>query len=193
MYAIRSYYVIYIDRDVEGDITAGDIKTDADVEILNPDLHIATLNGTNRLYMEIVVSKGRGYVPAEKNKKPGQPIGVIPIDSIFTPVKKVNYTVEDTRVGQVTDFDKLTFEVVITSYSIHYTKLYELPPVPPRTHCAPVHDRPSWSGARVYRAYSRGAGEIARYYRVHRGHAEPGPRTGHLADGQRERCLCGQR
>ncbi len=103
--------IIYIDRDVEGDITAGDIKTDADVEILNPDLHIATLNGTNRLYMEIVVSKGRGYVPAEKNKKPGQPIGVIPIDSIFTPVKKVNYTVEDTRVGQVTDFDKLTFEV----------------------------------------------------------------------------------
>lgn len=103
--------VLYVDSDLEGPITAGDVKTDADVEILNPDLHIATLNGTNRLYMEIMVSRGRGYVPADKNKKPGQPIGMIPVDSIFTPVTKVNYKVEDTRVGQVTDFDKLTLEV----------------------------------------------------------------------------------
>ncbi|HHW30164.1 MAG TPA: DNA-directed RNA polymerase subunit alpha [Clostridiaceae bacterium] len=103
--------VVYIDADGEGPVTAGDIKVDADVEILNPDLHIATLNGDSRLYMELVFNKGRGYVPAEKNKQPGQPIGIIPIDSIYTPVKKVNYTVENTRVGQITDYDKLTLEV----------------------------------------------------------------------------------
>ena len=103
--------VLYIDSDEEGEITAGDIKIDSDVEILNPDLHIATLNGTGRLYMEITVSKGRGYVPAEKNKLPGQPIGIIPVDSIYTPVKKVNFKVENTRVGQVTDYDMLTIEV----------------------------------------------------------------------------------
>jgi DNA-directed RNA polymerase subunit alpha len=103
--------VVYIDEDGEGPITAADIKTDADVEILNPDLHIATLNGDSRFYMELTLSKGRGYVPAEKNKQPGQPIGVIPVDSIYTPVRKVNYTVENTRVGHATDWDKLTFEV----------------------------------------------------------------------------------
>ncbi len=103
--------VIYIDANGEGPITGGDIITDQDVEILNPDLHIATLNGDHRFYMELVISKGRGYVSAEKNKQPGQPIGVIPVDSIYTPVKKVNYTVENTRVGQITDYDKLTLEV----------------------------------------------------------------------------------
>ncbi|NLX76944.1 MAG: DNA-directed RNA polymerase subunit alpha [Clostridiaceae bacterium] len=103
--------VVYIDYEGDGEIKAGDIKTDADVEILNPDLHIATISGNHRLYMELMVDTGRGYVPAEKNKKPNQPIGIIPIDSIYTPVKKVNYTVEDTRVGQVTDYDKLTIEV----------------------------------------------------------------------------------
>lgn len=103
--------VVYIDAEGEGEVTAGDIKADADVEILNPDLHIATLNGDSRLYMELVIDKGRGYVPAEKNKQPGQPIGIIPVDSIYTPVRKVNYTVENTRVGQVTDYDKLTLEV----------------------------------------------------------------------------------
>ena len=103
--------VIYIDANGEGPITAGDIITDQDVEILNPDLHIATLNGDHRFYMELVISKGRGYVSAEKNKQPGQPIGVVPVDSIYTPVKKVNYTVENTRVGQITDYDKLTLEV----------------------------------------------------------------------------------
>jgi len=103
--------VIYIDANGEGPITAGDIITDQDVEILNPDLHVATLNGDHRFYMELVISKGRGYVAAEKNKQPGQPIGVIPVDSIYTPVKKVNYTVENTRVGQITDYDKLTLEV----------------------------------------------------------------------------------
>lgn len=103
--------IIYIDADGEGAVTAGDIKADSDVEILNPDLHICTLNGDSRLYMELVLNKNRGYVPAEKNKQPGQPIGIIPIDSIYTPVRKVNYTVENTRVGQVTDYDKLTLEV----------------------------------------------------------------------------------
>ncbi len=103
--------VIYIDANGEGPITAGDIITDQDVEILNPDLHVATLNGDHRFYMEMVISKGRGYVSADKNKQAGQPIGVIPVDSIYTPVKKVNYTVENTRVGQITDYDKLTLEV----------------------------------------------------------------------------------
>ncbi|HHW48526.1 MAG TPA: DNA-directed RNA polymerase subunit alpha [Clostridiaceae bacterium] len=103
--------VVYIDAEGEGPVTAGDIKADADVEILNPDLHIATLNGDSRFYMELVLNTGRGYVPAEKNKQPGQPIGIIPVDSIYTPVRKVNYTVENTRVGQITDYDKLTIEV----------------------------------------------------------------------------------
>ena len=103
--------IVYIDAEGEGPITAGDIKADSDVEILNPDLHICTLNGDSRFYMELVIDKGRGYVPAEKNKQPGQPMGIIPVDSIYTPVRRVNYTVENTRVGQITDYDKLTLEV----------------------------------------------------------------------------------
>lgn len=103
--------VVYIDADGEGEVTAADIKADADVEILNPEHKIATLSGDHKLYMELSLDKGRGYVSAEKNKHPGQPIGVIPVDSIYTPVSKVNYTVENTRVGQVTDYDKLTLEV----------------------------------------------------------------------------------
>ncbi|MDF2592851.1 MAG: rpoA, partial [Clostridia bacterium] len=103
--------LIKIDTQGGNEVKAGDIITDADVEILNPDLHIVSLGDNNRLYMEMTVEKGRGYVTAEKNKQQGQPIGVIPIDSIFTPVKKVNYVVENTRVGQVTDYDKLIFEV----------------------------------------------------------------------------------
>ncbi len=102
---------IRIEADGEGIITAGDIIADADVEILNPDLHIATLNKDAKLVMEIYVSKGRGYVSAENNKTPGMPIGVIPVDSIFTPVKKVSYSVSNTRVGQMTDYDKLAIEI----------------------------------------------------------------------------------
>ncbi|NLU32096.1 MAG: DNA-directed RNA polymerase subunit alpha [Clostridiaceae bacterium] len=102
---------LYIDFEGEGEIKASDIKPDSDVEILNPDLHIATVSGTNRFFMEINVNHGRGYVPAERNKLPNQPIGIIPVDSIYTPVRKVNYTVENTRVGQITDYDKLSFEV----------------------------------------------------------------------------------
>ena len=103
--------VVYIEAEGDGVVTAGDIKTDADIEILNPELPLATLNEDAKLYIEITMNRGRGYVTAEKNKLPGQPIGLIPIDSIYTPVQKVNYTVEDTRVGQVTDYDKLTLEV----------------------------------------------------------------------------------
>ena len=103
--------IVYIDTNKEGPVTAADIIVDSDVEVLNPEMHIATLNGDHRFYMEIVINKGRGYVSADKNKLQGQPIGVIPVDSIYTPVKKVNYTVENTRVGQITDYDKLTLEV----------------------------------------------------------------------------------
>jgi DNA-directed RNA polymerase subunit alpha len=103
--------IAYIDVEREGAVTAGDIKADSDIEILNPELHIATLNGDSKLYMELTLDKGRGYVSAEKNKYPGQQIGILPVDSIYTPVKKVNYTVENTRVGQNTEFDKLTLEV----------------------------------------------------------------------------------
>lgn len=103
--------LLIIDAEGEGEIRAGDIQAPADVSILNPDLLIATLAEGGRLYMEITASRGRGYVPAVRNKTPHQPIGVIPVDSIFTPIKKVNFTVEDTRVGQITDYDRLTLEV----------------------------------------------------------------------------------
>ncbi len=102
--------VLRIETEEPGVVTAGDIITDADVEILNPELKIATIS-EGRLFMEITVAKGRGYVPAEKNKKEDHVIGVIPVDSAFTPVRKVNYYIEDTRVGQITDYDKLTLEV----------------------------------------------------------------------------------
>ena len=103
---------IYINHEGAGDICARDIKCDSDVEIINGDLHIAKLNDDAKLFMEIVIDKGRGYVSADRNKQLLQPvIGVIPVDSIYTPVMKVNYTVENTRVGQITDYDKLTLEV----------------------------------------------------------------------------------
>lgn len=103
--------IVYIEADGEGPVLASDIKSDADVEILNPDLHIATLNGDHRFYVELTLNKGRGYQVADKNKQYGQPIGIIPVDSIYTPIRKVNYTVENTRVGQITDYDRLTLEV----------------------------------------------------------------------------------
>ena len=93
------------------EVTAGDIKSDGEVEVLNPELHIATLGNGATLNMEITLSHGRGYVPADRNKAQQNIIGVIPVDSIYTPVYKVNYTVENTRVGNMTDFDKLTIEV----------------------------------------------------------------------------------
>ena len=95
----------------EREVTAADITSSSDIEILNPELHIATLNETGSLHIEMTVERGRGYVPADKNKKPDHTIGIIPIDSIFSPIRRVNYTVNDTRVGNVTDYDKLTLEV----------------------------------------------------------------------------------
>nr|WP_304150547.1 DNA-directed RNA polymerase subunit alpha [Mitsuokella multacida] len=103
--------IIRIDVEGEKEVTAADIICDADIEILNPDLHIATVNEDGKLKIEMTVGRGRGYVPADKNKKPDDTIGVIPIDSIFSPVKRVNYTVQDTRVGNVTDYDRLILEV----------------------------------------------------------------------------------
>ena len=102
---------IKIDFKGEGEVKAGDIITDSSVEILNPDLHIATVAEGGHLQMVMTVDRGRGYNVADKNKKPDQAIDVLPIDSIFTPVRKVNYSIENTRVGQTVDYDKLTIEV----------------------------------------------------------------------------------
>lgn len=105
--------VAYIEYEGEGTVTAADIQVDSDIEIVNSDLVIAHLNGgsDSKLYMELTISKGRGYVSSDKNKTDDTPIGVIAVDSIYTPVERVNMNVENTRVGQVTDFDKLTLEV----------------------------------------------------------------------------------
>ncbi len=102
-----------IDFEGEGVVTAADIQVDQDIEIMNPDQVIATLSGgkESKLYMEITITKGRGYISAEKNKGEDLPIGVIAVDSIYTPVERVNVTVENTRVGQITDYDKLTLDV----------------------------------------------------------------------------------
>ena len=102
---------VYIEAAGECEVTAGDIKADGEVEVLNPELHIATLGPGASLNMELTLSQGRGYDPAERNKTAQTIIGVIPVDSVYTPVRKVNYTVENTRVGDRTDFDKLTLEV----------------------------------------------------------------------------------
>ena len=103
----------YIDFEGEGVVTAADIQCDPDIEILNPDVVIAHLNGgaDSKLYMELPITKGRGYVSADKNKDDDLPIGIIAVDSIYTPVERVNLTVENSRVGQVIDFDKLTLDV----------------------------------------------------------------------------------
>ncbi|HLS54104.1 MAG TPA: DNA-directed RNA polymerase subunit alpha, partial [Tissierellaceae bacterium] len=102
---------LLIDAEGPKEITAGDLITGLDVEIVNKDHHIATINEDGKLYMELELVRGRGYVVAEKNKKEGQPVGVIAVDSSFTPVKKVNFNVTNTRVGQITDYDKLELEV----------------------------------------------------------------------------------
>lgn len=102
---------IYIDAEGPGEVTGEDIKVDGDVEIINKDLHIATLDDGGKLFMEININSGRGYVSQNKNKTDDKPISTIPVDSIYTPVKRVNFTVENTRVGQITDYDKLTIEI----------------------------------------------------------------------------------
>ncbi|MBR3844446.1 MAG: DNA-directed RNA polymerase subunit alpha [Clostridia bacterium] len=103
--------IVYIEAEGPCEVTAADIKTDSEVEILNPEMHIATLSENARFFMELSLDKGRGYIPADRNKQEINTIGVIPMDSIYTPVNKVNYTVDNTRVGQITDFDKLSLEV----------------------------------------------------------------------------------
>ncbi|MEE9613086.1 MAG: DNA-directed RNA polymerase subunit alpha, partial [Desulfatiglandales bacterium] len=103
--------VIRISREGEGAVTAGDIESDGSVEILNPEQHIATLNKEGKLNMEMVVKIGKGYVPAEKFQRRNQPLGEIPIDAVFSPIQRVNYVVTNARVGQITDYDKLTLEV----------------------------------------------------------------------------------
>lgn len=102
---------VVIDAAGECEVTAGDILPDSDVEIINPELHLATLDENGKLHMEIMLDHGRGYVVADRNKRPDMPIGEIAVDSIYTPITKVNFTVEDTRVGQITDYDKLTLEI----------------------------------------------------------------------------------
>ena len=103
--------VLEIDFDGGGVVTAGDIRADSDVEILNPELYIATVEENARFHMRIYANRGRGYVPADRNKGEEQSIGILPVDSIYTPISRVNFNVENTRVGQVTNYDKLTLEV----------------------------------------------------------------------------------
>ena len=105
--------IAYIEFEGEGVVKAGDIQVDSDIEIMNPDLVIANLNGgaDSRLYMELTITKGRGYISSDKNKPEDTPIGVIAVDSIYTPIERVNLKVENTRVGQITDYDKLTLDV----------------------------------------------------------------------------------
>ncbi len=105
--------IAYIEFEGEGVVRASDIQVDSDIEIMNPDLVIANLNGgaDSKLYMELTITKGRGYISAEKNKSEDTPIGVIAVDSIYTPIERVNLKVENTRVGQITDYDKLTLDV----------------------------------------------------------------------------------
>lgn len=113
--AIRMYtdepQLMRLEADGEGPVRAGDIMAGQDIEIVNPDLHICTLDRNGRIRMELTVERGRGYTPADRNKKPNQPIGVIPVDSIFSPVRRVNFTVDNTRIGQITNYDRLTLEV----------------------------------------------------------------------------------
>ncbi|MBU4205166.1 DNA-directed RNA polymerase subunit alpha [Patescibacteria group bacterium] len=107
----RTPKIVRLKASKKGEVTAKDIVTDDTVEVINPDLHIATLTKNTTLNMELEIGKGRGYVPAERNKKEGQPIGMIPVDSLFSPVRRVNFHVEDTRVGQTTDYDKLIVNI----------------------------------------------------------------------------------
>ncbi len=107
----RSPKTLTIEKDEKGEVTAKDVVADDSIEVINPDLHIATLTKKTSFRMELEVQKGRGYVPSDRNKKEGQPIGVIAIDSIFAPVKRVDFHVEETRVGQMTDYDKLILEI----------------------------------------------------------------------------------
>ena len=107
----RQPKTIVIEKDKKGSVTAGDLEVDETIEVINPELHLCTMTKAGKFRMEFEVSRGRGYVPAERHKKEGQPIGRIPVDALFSPVKRVDFSVEDTRVGQVTDYDRLMLEI----------------------------------------------------------------------------------
>ncbi len=107
----RQPKTLLIEKEKKGPVTAGDLQSDDTVEVVNPDLHLCTLTKAGKFRMELEVSRGRGYVAAEKHRREGQPIGVIPVDALFSPVRRVNFSVEDTRVGQVTDYDRLLLEI----------------------------------------------------------------------------------
>ena len=107
----RAPKTVVIEKDKKGPVTAADIEGDETIEVINPEMQLCTLTKAQKFRMELEVSRGRGYVPADKHKKEGQPIGMIPVDALFSPVKRVNFSVEDTRVGQVTDYDRLLLEI----------------------------------------------------------------------------------
>ena len=107
----RQPKTLVIEKDKKGPVMAGDLEGDETVEVVNPELHLCTLTKAAKFRLELEVNRGRGYVPAERHKKEGQPIGMIPVDALFSPVKRVNFSVEDTRVGQVTDYDRLLLEI----------------------------------------------------------------------------------
>ena len=107
----RQAKTLVIEKDKKGPVMAGDLEVDETVEVVNPELQLCTLTKAGKFRMELEVSRGRGYMPAEKHKKEGQPIGIIPVDALFSPVKRVNFSVEDTRVGQITDYDRLLLEI----------------------------------------------------------------------------------
>ena len=130
---------VYIDATGECEVTAGDIKADGEVEILNPDLHICTLGPDATFNMEITMNHGRGYVSSDKNKTPNLPIGTIAVDSIYTPVYKVNYTVENTRVGNMTDYDKLTLGSLDRFYHLRKRCRVSLGAKILSDHLSPVH------------------------------------------------------
>ena len=161
--------VIRIDVEGEKEVTAADIICDADIEILNPDLHIATVDETGKLKIEMTVERGRGYVPADKNKKPEDSIGIIPIDSIFSPVQRVNYTVQDTRVGNVTDYDKLILEVwtdgsyhqVLQEYGGTHSRNDEI-----EAWCI---SKSKWSIGQFLQYYRHCTASYGRYYESHHG------------------------
>ncbi|MDP3703009.1 MAG: DNA-directed RNA polymerase subunit alpha, partial [Candidatus Omnitrophota bacterium] len=107
----RQPKLITIEKDKKGAVTAGDLQVDETIEVINPELQLCTLTKAGKFRLELEVSRGRGYVPADRHKKEGQPIGLIPMDALFSPVKRVNFSIEDTRVGQMTDYDRLNLEI----------------------------------------------------------------------------------
>ncbi|MBI3324083.1 MAG: DNA-directed RNA polymerase subunit alpha [Candidatus Omnitrophica bacterium] len=153
----RQPKTVVIEKEKKGPVTAGDITTDETVEVINPSLHICTLTKSEPFRMELEIARGRGYVPAERHRKENQTIGTIPMDGLFSPVKRVNFAVEDTRVGQVTDYDRLIMEVwtngamspkdamlyasnILQRHLDLFVNFGELPEEPEETPVSPVSD-----------------------------------------------------